>query len=117
MAGLEDSTRPTTRSRTVNLQSTDLLTAMKLDKSQHDDDRGALQVYMLGPLSFESFVRLQKRLHFDICSDREQAALILCEHPPFISVGRQGSRAHILYEEAELRARQWPVRWLPRGGG
>jgi len=32
-------------------------------------------------------------------------------------VGRQGSRAHILCEAQELRARRWRVRWVNRGGG
>jgi lipoyl(octanoyl) transferase len=32
-------------------------------------------------------------------------------------VGRHGSRAHILYEPAELEQRRWPVRWVNRGGG
>src|SRR5262245_33292846 len=90
---------------------------MKPDKLQASVDEGALQVYALGSLSFETLLRLQKRLHFDVSGDRAQAAVVLCEHAPFISVGRQGSRAHILYEESELRTRQWPVRWLPRGGG
>jgi lipoyl(octanoyl) transferase len=32
-------------------------------------------------------------------------------------VGRQGSRAHILYEPEELEHRRWPIRWVNRGGG
>ncbi len=77
----------------------------------------ALQVYLLGTVDFESALRLQRRLHFDMSGDRDQAGLILCDHPPLISVGRQGSRAHILCGPEELRARQWKVRWVNRGGG
>lgn len=90
---------------------------MNREKTKMDEERGALQVYMLGAVPFDTFGLLQKRLHFDIASDRTQAALVLCEHPPLITVGRQGSRAHIQYEDIELRARQWPIQWLPRGGG
>lgn len=77
----------------------------------------ALQVYLLGTVEFEALVRLQRRLHFDITGDRRQAALILCEHPPTITIGRQGSRGHIHLEPEELQARRWPIRWVNRGGG
>lgn len=76
-----------------------------------------LQVYLLGSVEFEAALALQRRLVYQVSGALEQAALILCEHPPLITVGRQGSRAHILCEPPELRARQWPVRWVNRGGG
>jgi lipoyl(octanoyl) transferase len=43
--------------------------------------------------------------------------LILCEHPPIITVGRQGSRNHVLLDDDELRAMGLEVRWTNRGGG
>jgi len=54
---------------------------------------------------------------YTVAGDPAAAALVLCEHPPLITVGRHGSRAHILGEPEELRARQWRVRWVNRGGG
>jgi lipoyl(octanoyl) transferase len=77
----------------------------------------ALQVYLLGVVDFEAALGLQRRLVYEAAGDRGRAALVLCEHPPLITVGRQGSRAHILCDLAELRARQWQVRWVNRGGG
>lgn len=77
----------------------------------------ALQVYLLGLVEFEAALNLQRRLVYEISGDRDAAALILCEHPPTITVGRQGSRAHILADLDELRLRRWPVRWVNRGGG
>src|SRR5436190_11184175 len=77
----------------------------------------ALQVYLLGTLDFESALRFQRRLQYDVSGDRTQAALIVCEHAPLITVGRQGSRAHILCGPEEMRTRQWSVRWINRGGG
>src|SRR5262249_23497299 len=77
----------------------------------------ALQVYLLGLVDFEAALHLQRRLVYEISGDRDSAALILCEHPPIITVGRQGSRAHILMEPEELRLRGWPLRWVNRGGG
>jgi lipoyl(octanoyl) transferase len=77
----------------------------------------ALQVYLLGTVDFETTLALQRRLVYEVAGERARAALILCEHPPLITVGRQGSRAHILCDADELRARQWQVRWVNRGGG
>ena len=76
-----------------------------------------LQVYLLGTLDFDTLLRLQRRLQFDVSGDRRQAALIVCEHPPLITVGRQGSRTHIHMEPEELQVRGWPIRWVNRGGG
>jgi lipoyl(octanoyl) transferase len=77
----------------------------------------ALQAYLLGTVSFDAALALQRMLVYQTSGDRELGSLLLCEHPPMISVGRHGSRAHILYEPAELQNRGWPVRWVNRGGG
>jgi lipoyl(octanoyl) transferase len=76
-----------------------------------------LQVYLLGCVPLEHLLRLQRRLHFDITGDRRSSALIVCEHPATITVGRQGSRSHIHLESEELGLRGWPIRWVNRGGG
>ncbi len=76
-----------------------------------------LQVYLLGLVEFEAALGLQRRLVYNVAGDRNTASLILCEHPPLITVGRHGSWAHIFCEPNELRARGWPVRWVNRGGG
>jgi lipoyl(octanoyl) transferase len=78
---------------------------------------GALQVYLLGTVDFEAALTLQRRLAYEVAGDRGRAALIVCEHPPLISVGRQGSHAHILCDQEELHARGWRLRWVNRGGG
>jgi lipoyl(octanoyl) transferase len=77
----------------------------------------SLQVYLLGSMPFEAALDLQRRLVFQVSSQRNSGMLLLCEHPPLITVGRQGSRSHILCDADELRARQWQVRWVNRGGG
>jgi lipoyl(octanoyl) transferase len=75
-----------------------------------------LQVYLLGPVEYEEALRLQRLLAFR-ASEGEGGALVLCEHPPLITVGRHGSFTDILLSPEELQTRQWPVRWVPRGGG
>src|SRR5438874_2904995 len=77
----------------------------------------SLQAYLLGSVDFEAALALQHRLVFDIAGNRSAAALILCQHPPLITVGRQGSWSHILGDREELQARRWRVRWVNRGGG
>jgi len=54
---------------------------------------------------------------YDITGDRDTAALVLCDHPTGITVGREGSAAHVRPNPDELAARGWPVEWVARGGG
>jgi lipoyl(octanoyl) transferase len=77
----------------------------------------ALSAYLLGSVEFEAALSLQRMLVYQMAGERDSAALVLCEHPPLITVGRDGSPAHIRYDLNELRVRRWPVRWVNRGGG
>lgn len=77
----------------------------------------ALRIYLLGRVDFDAALRLQRRLVFEVSGDRKQAALILCEHPPTITVGREGSHSHVLLDPRELHWRGIAVRWVNRGGG
>jgi len=76
-----------------------------------------LQVYMLGLVEFEAALALQRRLVFQVTGDPNTAALILCEHPPLITVGREGSWSHLHCDPGELQVRRWRIRWVNRGGG
>lgn len=75
-----------------------------------------LEIYLLGLVEFEDVQQLQRRLVYEH-GERGGASVILCEHPPTISVGRSGSRAHIALDDEELRALDIEVRWVNRGGG
>jgi lipoyl(octanoyl) transferase len=77
----------------------------------------SLQVYLLGTVDFEEMLQCQRRLVYEVSGDPSRAVLILCEHPPLITVGRDGSRLHIGFEPPDLARREWPVRWVNRGGG
>jgi lipoate-protein ligase B len=46
-----------------------------------------------------------------------QIALLLCEHPNLITVGRGGSAADLGLESDLLRRRRLEIRWMSRGGG
>jgi lipoyl(octanoyl) transferase len=75
-----------------------------------------LEIYLLGLVDFEDVQLLQRKLIYEL-GERRGAGLILCEHPPTISVGRSGSRAHIAADDDELRALGIKVHWVNRGGG
>jgi lipoyl(octanoyl) transferase len=77
----------------------------------------ALQAYLLGEVSFDDALILERKLVYSVSGDRSQAVIVLCEHPPIITVGREGSRADIDIDPQELTARRWGVRWVNRGGG
>jgi lipoyl(octanoyl) transferase len=77
----------------------------------------ALRVYLLGQVEFEAALGLQRTLVYEAAGERQKASLVLCEHPPLLTVGRDGSPADIRCDISELRARRWPVRWVNRGGG
>jgi lipoyl(octanoyl) transferase len=90
---------------------------MREDAAVIESTDDVLQVYLLGAVDFDAILRLQRRLVYDIAGDRSAAALIICEHPPIITVGRDGSREHIRFEPNDLATRGWQVRWVNRGGG
>lgn len=77
----------------------------------------SLRVYLLGEISFDTALELQRHLVSEIAVGGGSPALVLCQHPPLITVGREGSLRHILCEPEEMRARRWGVRWVNRGGG
>jgi lipoyl(octanoyl) transferase len=83
----------------------------------HEQSARALQAYLLGVVEFDAMQRLQRRLVYEVAGERSMGALVLCEHPPLITIGRTGSREHIRFEPADLALRGWAVRWVNRGGG
>ena len=85
--------------------------------SNSKNAESVLQVYMLGLVEFEAALALQRQLVYQVTGDRNTAAVILCEHPPLITVGREGSWNHLHFAPEELQARRWRIRWVNRGGG
>lgn len=77
-----------------------------------------MQIYMLGCVDFDSMLLLQERTLQELRRQKsDQGALFICEHPPIITIGREGSRTHLTGAEQELKAGQIKVRWVNRGGG
>ena len=77
-----------------------------------------LEVFLLGKVDFASALGLQARMLDQIAGRTDTHGIVLvCEHPPTISIGREGSFADVLVEREELVSRQMDVRWINRGGG
>jgi lipoyl(octanoyl) transferase len=71
---------------------------------------------MLGLVDFAELQLLQRRIVYEL-GEHGGAALILCEHPPTISVGRSGSRAHIAADDEVLQSMGIRTFYVNRGGG
>ncbi len=78
----------------------------------------SLEVYLLGLVDFDAGQTLQRMILDDLSQRNDQlAVLIVCEHPPVVSIGRDGSIADLVAEPEELVARQIDVRYVARSGG
>ncbi|MGC1275880.1 MAG: hypothetical protein WBC44_19415 [Planctomycetaceae bacterium] len=77
-----------------------------------------LEVHLLGLVDFDAAVFLQERLVYEFSGrDDQTGGLLLCEHPPMVTIGREGSRASLRADDQDFAARQMDVRWINRGGG
>lgn len=77
---------------------------------------GPLDVFLLGEVPFTDVQQLQRRLRYDL-GEGGAGSLVLCEHPHTITVGRSGSRRHIVPDDDWLRRRDLRAIWVNRGGG
>jgi lipoyl(octanoyl) transferase len=78
----------------------------------------ALEAFLLGQIAFDTALALQQRL-VEQYRDRDdgQIALLLCEHPSIITIGRGGSPGDVAMQSGLVRNGQIDVRWVNRGGG
>ena len=78
-------------------------------------DVRSIHGHLLGTLPFDQVHELQQRLAYETAGEREaRATLLLCEHPPLITIGRQGSRLHVRADDEELARRGLAVQWVNR---
>jgi len=75
-----------------------------------------LEIYLLGAVDFAEVQQLQRRLVYEH-GESGGATLLLCEHPPTLSVGRSGSRVHIAADDETLTSMGVRTYWVNRGGG
>src|SRR5512145_1642667 len=72
--------------------------------------------WMRGLQPYAATWDLQKRLHAERCAGRLPDQLLLLEHAPVVTVGRNGSAMNLVAPESLLRARGVDLVWTDRGG-
>ena len=72
--------------------------------------------HLLGTPGYRACRELERELA-EQASLLGRATILLCEHAPLITVGRQGSWGDIGLTVAELQRRNLAVQWVSRGGG
>jgi lipoyl(octanoyl) transferase len=77
-----------------------------------------LHVHLFGLVPHDDFEHLQRRLAYESGSRNDGLiSLLVAEHPPLITIGRAGSRAHIECDAEMLEREQLEVEYVTRGGG
>lgn len=78
--------------------------------------RHGIAVEDWGLVPYEAAWQRQRELLQRVQKREAPNTLVLCEHPTAITIGRTGSRQHVLLPEPLLRARNIPVYEVERGG-
>ena len=77
----------------------------------------SLEVFLLGIVDYKSAMYLQARFAYEIEGRNDRlGAVLICEHPPMFTIGKDGSCAQLNQTPEELR-REFPVNWVERNGG
>ena len=88
------------------------------DRRDHLTMSSSLDVFLLGLVELDAAKVLQERLRREIAERNDtHGAILICEHPPCVTIGREGSFADVLVDQQELVSRRMDVQWLNRGGG
>lgn len=78
--------------------------------------RAPARLFDLGLRPYREVWELQHRLHAAVAQGREPDAWIVVEHPPTITLGRQGKRENVLLSDDLLAARGIDLVAVERGG-
>lgn len=79
---------------------------------------GCLEVHLLGTVEYVAYLGLQEYLTYDLSGRNDQnGKLLLCEHPPLVTVGREAVSSDVQTEEGRPHDVEVEVRWMARGGG
>ena len=74
------------------------------------------KVFDLGLIDFEKAWQFQKEIFQEVKNNNFEAALILCQHYPVITLGRQGKKENIRVSPNELKDNCINVYEIERGG-
>jgi lipoate-protein ligase B len=74
------------------------------------------QTFWLGMVDYDAAWQMQIKLAEEISAGHRPPTLLLLEHPPVITIGRQGTRQHICWSMEKLQSEGVEVREVDRGG-
>ena len=78
----------------------------------------ALEVYLLGIVDFDAAMALQERLIDEIAERSDRlGALIICEHPSVVTIGREGRITDLPLDTRDFTSRMMEIRRVNRSGG
>ena len=80
------------------------------------DNASTLKVYTLDQIPYEASRVLQENLAQAVYDGRENAVLLLLEHPHTYTFGRRGESQNLLWDTTKLNTRGVEVHWIDRGG-
>ncbi len=93
--------------------------AVDLDPTHRDvdaTDARACIVHRLGTVDYTDACRLQRRWVRAVSDARDDAHLLLLEHPPVITIGRSGAFCDVHLGARALLEKGMTVHYTPRGG-
>lgn len=91
---------------------------MDRDRTFPPSDGASLSVHLLGTVDYACCQALQDRLVYEAGGRGDgHVALLMCEHLPLITLGRQASLRHVRWDSQERARHELDLRWVARGGG
>jgi lipoate-protein ligase B len=81
-----------------------------------DKHHSSLTVYHLGVIPYLEAREVQEQVAEAIVNEKQDAALLLLEHPHTYTFGRRGDEKNLLLGEDDLRTRAVEIHWIDRGG-
>jgi lipoyl(octanoyl) transferase len=76
-----------------------------------------METFLLGEVDYARCLALQQRLVGELSERTDgQIALLMCEHPPAVTIGRAGSPQQVWRQSGLLRNGQIATHWVNRGG-
>ena len=89
-----------------------------LDGQPRHGGRRPLAAWLAGSIGLDAYASLAERLAWEVSEpDGRPPTLLLCDLEPSITIGRNGSRTDVDFDDDELRSRRLKVRFVGRGGG
>lgn len=77
-----------------------------------------MHMHLLGLVDFDAALVLQEWLAYEMGERSGHGCdVLICEHPPLVTVGREGRTDDITWHREKLQSHSLEVRYVSRGGG